>query len=179
MITKARQYTRSSQPSARGRLERLGAEVRELLGAALFFAAAASLVVLTDKLLVWGSGVETPSLFAAIVAALILAKVLLVVDLLPVVDAFPGKPIVYNIAWKAPIYVLAVVGFRYTELLIHHLLAGAGLAAAHHDAARSFTQPPFWATCIWIAVVFFVFLTTRELSRALGKGRLRLMFLGR
>jgi len=51
--------------------------VRELLGAALFFAAAASLVVLTDKLLVWGSGVETPSFIAAILAALILAKVLL------------------------------------------------------------------------------------------------------
>jgi hypothetical protein len=162
-----------------GRLERVRTEIRGLVGAALFFVVASCLVVLTDKLLVLGSGIETASFAAAIIAGLIIAKVMLIVDLLPFVDAFPNKPLVYNIAWKAPIYVAAVLAFRYVELLIHHVLRGAGLAAASHHAARPFTHPAFWASCIWITVLFLLFLTTRELSRALGKNKMRLMFLGR
>jgi hypothetical protein len=163
----------------RGRLERLETEVRKLLGTALFFAVAACLVVLTDRLLVWGSEIKTVTFAAAIIAGLVIAKILLVVDLLPFVDAFPDRPLVYNIVWKAPIYVGAFLLFRYTEHLIHHLFSGAGLATASYQALQPFTQPVFWATGIWMVVLFLVFLTTRELSRALGKDRMRLIFLGR
>jgi hypothetical protein len=163
----------------RGRLERLETEARKFLGAALFFAAASCLVVFTDKLIVRGSDLRTKSFVAAIVAGLIIAKVLLVVDLLPFVDAYPHKPLLYNIAWKAPIYIAAVLVFRYTERLIHHLFGGAGLAAASYQAVQPFAEPTFWASGIWLAVLFLVFLATRELSRALGKDKMRLLFLGR
>jgi hypothetical protein len=160
-------------------LERLEIEIRKILGAALFFAVAACLVVSTDKLLVWGSDLRTVSFIAAIVAGLIIAKVMLVVDLLPFVDAYPHKPLVYNIAWKAPVYIAAVLVFRYTEHVVHHLFSGASLAAASSQAMQPFAQPAFWANAIWLAVLFLVFLTTRELSRALGKDKMRLLFLGR
>ena len=106
-------------------LERLKIEIRKILGAALFFAVAACLVVFTDKLIVWGSDLRTVSFIAAIVTGLIIAKVMLVVDLLPFVDAYPHKPLVYNIAWKAPVYIAAVLVFRYTEHLVHHLFSGS------------------------------------------------------
>jgi hypothetical protein len=87
-------------PGARARVV---AEIRELLGVALFFALASCLVVFTDRLLVSGSEIKTATFASAIVAGLIIAKVLLLVDMLPFVDAFPDRPLVYNIAWKAPI----------------------------------------------------------------------------
>ncbi len=161
------------------RRARLTGEIRKLLGVAVFFTLAACLVVFTDRLLLWGSEIKTTTFAAALVAGLIIAKVLLVVDMLPFVDAFPDRPLVYNIAWKAPIYVAAVLVFRYLERLIHHFFAGAGLAAASALAVQPFTQPAFWATAIWIVVLFLVFLTTRELSRTLGKDRMRLIFFGR
>jgi hypothetical protein len=162
-----------------GRWARVAAEIHKLLGVAAFFVIVSWLAVFTDKLLVWGSEVKTATFATAIVAGLIIAKVLLLVDMLPLVDAFAGRPLVYNIAWKAPIYVVAVLGFRYLERLIHHLFAGAGLAAASTLAAQPFIQPAFWATAIWIVVLFLVFLAARELSRTLGKDRMRLIFFGR
>jgi hypothetical protein len=162
-----------------GGLKQLQTEASKLLGTALFFAAASCLVVFTDKLAVWGSDLRAASFFGAIVAGLVLAKVILLVDLLPFVDAYPHKPLVYNIVWKAPIYIAAVLVFRYTEHLIHHLFHGAGLAAASYEAVQPFARPAFWASAIWLAVLFLVLLTTRELSRALGKDKMRLLFLGR
>jgi hypothetical protein len=162
-----------------GRRARVEAEVRKLLGVAVFFALASCLVVFSDKLLVWGSQIKTATFATAIVAGLIIAKVLLLVDMLPFVDAFPDRPLMYNIAWKAPIYVTAVLAFRYLERLIHHLFAGKGIAAASTLALQPFTQPTFWATGIWIVVLFLVFLAARELSRILGKDRMRLIFFGR
>jgi hypothetical protein len=162
-----------------GRRARVEAEVRKLLGVAVFFALASCLVVFSDKLLVWGSQIKTATFATAIVAGLIIAKVLLLVDMLPFVDAFPDRPLMYNIAWKAPIYVTAVLAFRYLERLIHHLFAGEGIAAASTLALQPFTQPTFWATGIWIMVLFLVFLAARELSRILGKDRMRLIFFGR
>lgn len=58
-------------------------------------------------------------------------------------------------------------------------MSGAGLTAASVLAGQPFTQPTFWATAIWIMVLFLVFLTARELGRVLGKDRMRALFLGR
>jgi hypothetical protein len=136
-----------------GALARLMEELRKVLGIAVFFAVTFCLVVLANKLMVRGSDIQIVSFATAIVGGLIVAKVLLVVDLLPFVDAFPGKPLVYNIIWKTSIYVAASLVFRYIEPLIKSLFAGASLAAAHHHAVQEFTQPMFWANEIWIALL--------------------------
>jgi len=34
------------------------------------------------------------------VAALILGKALLLADMLPVINRFPDKPLIYNVTWK-------------------------------------------------------------------------------
>jgi hypothetical protein len=161
------------------RATRIWAEVRKLLGVATFFAAASCLVVFTDRLILWDSNLRTATFASAIVAGLVIAKVLLLVDLLPVANAAPGTPLVYTIARKAPIYIVAVLAFRYLERLIRHLVSGESLTAAGVLAGQPFTQPAFWATAIWIVVLFLVFLTARELSRVLGKDRMRALFLGR
>jgi hypothetical protein len=160
-------------------LEKLWKEIRSALGAAVFFAVAFSLIVLADKLLVRGSEIQIASFTRAIVGGLIVAKVMLVVNLLPFVDAFPGKPLVYNIIWKTLIYVAASLIYRYIEPLIMSLFAGAGGTAAHHHAVQEFMQPRFWAIEIWIALLFVIFVTMHELTRALGRDKMRLLFFGR
>ena len=160
-------------------LEKLWEEVRKVLGAALFFAVAFCLIVLADRLVGRGSDMEIASFSRAIIGGLIVAKILLLVDLLPFVDAFPGKPIVYNIAWKSTIYIAASLLFRYIEPLIKSLIAGASPSAAHHHAVQELSQPRFWAIEIWVAVLLVIFVTMLELTRALGKDKMRLIFFGR
>ena len=159
-------------------LDWLRKESCEFLGAALFFAVAFCLLVLANKLLVRGSNIEIVGFARAIVGGLIVAKVLISVDLLPIVDAFPGKPLVYNIIWKTPIYFGAVLVFRYLEPLIQSLFAGAGAVTAHRHAVQGFTQPAFWATEVWIGVFLLIFVTMQELTRVLGKDKVRLIFFG-
>jgi hypothetical protein len=42
-----------------------------------------------------------------------------------------------------------------------------------------FSHPMIWANEIWIALLLVIFLTLQEMSRALGKDKLRLIFFGR
>ena len=54
----------------------------------------------------------------ATVAALVVAKVMLLADLLPFVNRFPEKPLIYNVVWKTLIYVLAALVVHYLEHLV-------------------------------------------------------------
>jgi hypothetical protein len=161
-----------------GTLEWLREESRKVLGIAIFFAVAFCLIVLANKLMVEGSNIEVTSFAKAILGGLIVAKVLLVADLLPFINAFPDKPLIYNIVWKSLIYIAASLVFHYVEPVIESLLKGASLAAAHRQTLQAFSQPMFWANEIWVALLLVLFATMRELSRALGEGQFRRLFFG-
>jgi hypothetical protein len=158
---------------------RVKEEIRKILTAAVFFSTGFCLIVLADRLLTRGSGVEIASFARALIGGLIVAKVLLVVDLLPFVHAFPTKPLVHNIIWKSSMYIAGSLVFRYLEPLVKSLFKGMGLAASHFSALGEFMLPRFWAIEIWLAMLLVVFVTMQELSRVVGKEKLRLMFFGR
>ena len=117
-------------------LEWFKKELRQYIGSAIFFAGAFCLIALANKLMVAGSKVQVASFARAIIGGLIVAKLLFFVDLIPGVDAFRGKPLIYNIMWKTPIYVVASLLYRYVEPLIGSLFAGASMAAAHDHAMQ-------------------------------------------
>jgi hypothetical protein len=110
---------------------------------------------------------------------LIVAKVLLSVNLLPFVHAFPGKPLLPNIMWKSSLYVAGGVIFLYIEPLLKNLFRGAGLAMSHSRAWQEVMSPRTWASVIWVAMLMTVFVTLQELARVIGKEELRSMFFGR
>ena len=153
-------------------------EFRKILVIALFFSAGFCLIHVSNRLLTEGSQVELASLTRAIFGGLIVAKVLLIVDILPFVDAFPGRPLVRNIAWKSSLYVAASVIFLYIEPFLKNLFKGAGLFVSQSRAWEEVMRPHTWATVIWVAMLMAVFVTLKELSRVLGKDQLKYMFFG-
>ena len=154
-------------------------EFRKILIVAVFFSAGFCLIHLSNRLLTEGSHVELASLTRAIFGGLIVAKVLLTVDILPFVHAFPGKPLVLNIGWKTSLYVAAGVIFLYIEPFLKNLFKGAGLLISHSRAWQELMLPHTWATVIWLAMLMAVFVTLQELSRVIGKDQLKYMFFGR
>ena len=160
-------------------IEWLKKEFFKFVWAAVFFASAFCLIALGNKLMVMGSDIELLGFARAIVGGLIVAKVLLSINLLPFVDAFRGKPLLYNILWKLPIYVVATLLFRYIEPVLKSVMAGASWAMAHHDAMQECTRPMFWAIQIWVVLALIFFVTMQELTRVLGKEKMRLIFFGR
>ena len=160
-------------------LEWFKKEFVQYIGSAIFFAGAFCLIVLAEKLTLAGSEVHVASFARAIIGGLIVAKLLFFVDMIPGVDAFRGKPLIYSIVWKTPIYVAMSLVYRYLEPVIVSVVAGLSVAEAHAHMVEEFTHPTFWAIEVWLAALFAVFVMMRELTLALGKDKVRVLFFGR
>jgi hypothetical protein len=154
-------------------------EIRKILVVAVFFSVGFCLIHVSNRLLTEGSHVEIASLTRAIFGGLIVAKVLLSVDLLPFVHAFPGGMLTRSILWKSSLYVAGGVAFLYIEPFAKNLFRGIGLSASHSRAWQELMLPRTWATVIWVAMLMAVFVTLRELSRVIGKDQFKHMFFGR
>ena len=143
----------------------------ELLPIALFFFVVFNVRTITDAL-VFGRGTGTPfGVLRLAVLALVVGKVLLLTDLLPFVNAFPGKPLIYNTLWKSLMYGLAALLYRLLESLIplvrryHSLRDALPRYRANVDWSR------FWGIQIWLFALLLLFVAARELVRAIGGGR--------
>jgi hypothetical protein len=161
-----------------GIASRLKHEILEAIPPAVFFFVAFQLLAFTRSLMLEQYGIEVSTFAAATIGALIVAKVVLVVDLLPFVDRFPEKPLVYNVVWKSAIYVIAALLVRYVEHLIDFLRETGDLALANHQLIEHVVWPHFWAVQLWLTVLFLVYCTLRELVRALGRERVMAIFFG-
>jgi hypothetical protein len=113
------------------------------------------------------------------VAAGIVAKVVLVIDHLPIMNAFAGRPRVLNIAWKTAIYCLAVLAVRWLEHLVRFAVASRSLSVGYARFVEEIPWNIFWAAQLWYAALFLVYVTFREMEDLVGPRRLRRELLGR
>jgi hypothetical protein len=159
-------------------LQKIKHEFLQVLPPTIFFIFAFNIVAITTVLMLRGRGIEATSILSATVLALITGKVILVADYLPFINKFPDRPLIYNIAWKTFIYVLAVALARYLEHFIPLLVKGKGVAAANHEILGEFVWQRFLAVQVWFVVLFHFYSVLVELVRALGKERVLKMFFG-
>ena len=99
-------------------LTKLKEEFFEILPPTIYFFVALHLVMFIRVLLLEGTGVSPSSSISIAVAALILGKAVLIADMLPIINRFPNKPLIYNVAWKTVIYFLLSIVIHYLERLI-------------------------------------------------------------
>ena len=83
---------------------KLKEEFFALLPPTMFFFVALHIVAVVHALMLKGTGISPLSSMSVAVAALILGKAVLIADLLPMINRFPNKPLIYNVAWKTLIY---------------------------------------------------------------------------
>src|SRR5258706_4888927 len=93
-------------------------EFEELLPPTIFFFIMLHLVALLRALMLEGTGVALGTSASITVAALILAKAVLIADLLPFINRYPDRPLVFNVAWKTAIYALIARLLHYLERLV-------------------------------------------------------------
>ncbi len=114
----------------------------------------------------------------ALIGALIVGKVVLLTDMLPFINRFPDKPLMYNVAWKTLIYFLATMLFRYVEHVAPMLVKDESLAQIHQQVVDEIVWPHFWLIHMWLVVLLFVYCAARELIRVIGKRDIMTMFFG-
>ena len=153
----------------------------EILGAiptVVFFFIAFQLLAFTRALILKEYDIQISTFLNATIAALVVGKVVLSADLLPIINRFPNKPLIYNIVWKTFIYLVAALLVRYIEHLVPFIREYSDFAVAHRHLLDKIVWPHFWLVQIWLLVIFLMYCTIKELVRVLGRERVRSMFLG-
>lgn len=152
--------------------------VHEMIPPATFFFVSFQLLALTRALMLKQYGIEAATFAETTIGALVAAKVVVLADLLPFINRYPGRPLIYNIAWKTGIYIAAACGVRYLEEFIHFYREHGTVLDANRHLLAEVVWPHFWAIQIWLTVLLLVYCTMQELLHALGRDRARELFLG-
>ena len=163
-------------------MNKLSAKIREeidaLLPPAIFFFIALHLVAFVRVLMLKGTGIALGTSVSVTLAALILAKAVLIADLLPFINRFPDKPLVYNVTWKTIIYVVIAMLVHYLERLVDFWRETGGLVAGNQKMLAEIVWPHFWAMQIFLLVLILMYCTMREFVRVIGGDKVRRMFFG-
>src|SRR5438309_8556212 len=118
-------------------------EFFELLPPTIFFFIALHIVAFVRVLMLKGTGISPVSTMSIAVAALILGKAVLIADLLPMINRFPHKPLIYNVAWKTLIYLLMATVIHYLERLVDFWRQAGGFVAANQRLLAEIIWPHF------------------------------------
>src|SRR5215470_10654686 len=154
-------------------------EFHEVLPPTIFFSLTFHIVALNRRLMLREYGLPLSSMAGATVAALLVAKVVLITDKFPFVNRFPDKPLMYNVVWKTVIYAAAALVIHYLEHLVPLWWRTGALGTANRQLGSEIVWPHFWASQLWLIVLLFVYCALRELIRAIGREQVIDMFFGR
>ena len=149
-----------------------------LLPPTIFFFFTLGLVAVLRALMLKGTGIPVSTPIQVAVGALILGKAVLIADMLPVINRYPDRPLIYNVAWKTTIYLLVSVFIHYLERLFDFSRQAGGLVAGNDKLLAEIVWPHFWAVQIILFILIFTYCTTRELVRVIGKDRMVRIFFG-
>ena len=158
-------------------LTKLKEEFLELLPPTIFFFIALHIVAFVRVLMLKGTGISPFSSLSVTIVALILGKAVLVADLLPIINRFPHKPLIYNIGWKTVIYLLIATLLHYLEHVIEFWRKTGSFVEGNKKLLVEIVWPHFWAIEIILFVLVTMYVTMHELVRLIGKEKtLRILF---
>ena len=157
---------------------KLKEELIALLPPTIFFFVALHLVALIRVLMLKGTGIAVSTSWQITLAALILGKAVLLADLLPFINRYPDKPLIYNVAWKTTIYVLISLLVHYLEHLTDFWHKAGSLVAGNQKLFAEIVWPHFWAIQILLVALILFYCTMHELVRVIGRDKVLEMFFG-
>src|SRR5256714_4411384 len=159
-------------------MTKLKEEFFKILPPTIYFFVALHIVMFIRVLMLERTGVAPSSSISIAVAALILGKAVLIADMLPMINRFPHKPLIYNIAWKTVIYLLISAVIHYLERLIDFWRETGGFVAGNQKLLSEIIWPHFWAIQIILFVLIVMYCMVHELVRVIGKEKALRIFFG-
>src|SRR5438128_8053988 len=157
---------------------KLKEEFFKLLPPTIYFFGALHIVAFVRVLMLKGTGILPLSTISIAVAALILGKAVLIADMLPTINRFPNKPLIYNVAWKTSIYLLVATLIHYLERLVDFWRQTGSFVAGNEKLLAEIVWPHFWAIQIILFVLIVMYCIMHELVRVIGKEKMLRIFFG-
>ena len=149
-----------------------------MLPPTIFFFIALHLVAFIRVLMLKGTGIAFSSSLSITVAALVLGKSVVIADLLPIINRYPGKPLAYSVAWKTTLYVLVAMLVHYLERLVDFWREAGSFIAGNEKLLSEIVWPHFWAIQIILLMLVSIYCTMSELARVIGGDKMRHLFFG-
>ena len=159
-------------------MAKLKEEFFKLLPPTIFFFVALHIVMFIRILMLEGTGLSPYSSASIAVTALILGKAVLLADMVPMINRFPNRPLIYNVAWKTLIYWLMATLIHYVERLIDFWRQAGSFVAGNRKLLAEIVWPHFWAIQIVLFVLIAMYCMMHELVRVVGKEKVMRIFFG-
>jgi len=113
--------------------------------------------------------------WVALIEALILAKVIMIGDVVRLGRGLEQKPLIYPTLYKTVIFTLFVIAFTVAEHAVKGLWSGKGLTVALVELyGERFHELLAGALVIFVALI--PFFGVKELGRVLGEEKIRALF---
>src|SRR5437762_10788150 len=157
---------------------KLKKEFLALLPPTIFFFVALHIVAFIRVLMLRGTGISPLGSVSIAVSALILGKAVLLADMLPLINRFPDKPLIYNVTWKTLIYLLVSALIHYLERLVDFWRQAGSFVAGNQKLLAEIVWPHFWAIQIILFVLIVMYCTMHELVRVIGREKVLRIFFG-
>ena len=157
---------------------KLKEEFLAMIPPTIFFFVALHIVALVRALMIKGTGISPLSTGSIAVGALVLGKSVLLADMLPSINRFPEKPLIYNVAWKTLVYTLVAAVIHYLEHLYDFARQAGGIVAGNEKLLAEIVWPHFLAIQIILVVLVVQYCMMRELVRVVGADWFRRIFFG-
>ena len=156
-------------------------EFRQILPPTIFFFIGFNLILFTKRLILEDYLIQFTGFFLATVSALVVGKVVLVAEMMPLLRRFDGEPLAKPILFKTVVYTLLVFVARLLEAFVHYVAGGGavGRGGFIEEQLGSFSWHRFIATQMWIFVLFLAYVTANEFNQLLGDGELSKIFFTR
>jgi hypothetical protein len=159
-------------------MAKLKEEFFKILPPTIFFFVALHIIMFIRILMLEGTGLSPYSSASIAVTALILGKAVLIADMVPIINRFPNKPLIYNVAWKTLVYWLMATLIHYVERLIDFWRQAGSFVAGNRKLLAEIIWPHFWAIQIVLFVLIAMYCTMHELVRVIGKEKAMRIFFG-
>jgi hypothetical protein len=158
--------------------QRLKAELVSVLPPVVFFFLAVNLINITHALFFHKQHIAIYPELTLLIGAAVVGKVLAVVDLLPIMNVFQGKPLIYTTLWKTSIYSLGALLYRYCDRLAPFIFENKELGLPIRQWILREDWYRFWGVQLWVFVILFVYVAAKETMEEIGSARMRRLFFG-
>ena len=153
-------------------------EIREAIPPFLFFLVLFHLLGLSKAVLVEDFSFTSLRGLAATVAALIVAKAILVVEALPIARRSSASLLV-QIAWKTLLFSAMALVFHMLEEIVPLIPKHHGLGAAVRAYFDELSWPHVAVVSLWLLAGLFLYCTCWELVRIVGADEFKKRLLGK
>jgi hypothetical protein len=159
-------------PSTANVAKQLGHELQQYALISVYLYVCFGAIILYKVAILHGQGITYAPYGLAAVKALVLGKFILMGHAFRLGDRYEKRRFIYIIAYKAILFLLALLILSVVEETVVGLVHGRTIAASLVEVAGP-TLPQIFASCLIMLLILVPYLIFRQLDEVLGEGRLR------